>query len=140
MVEGLSNSNFTQNFGGNGAAPNNSGQGTDAQPPAEVLTGFNWGAFFLNWIWGLGNNSFITLVILVISFIPFVNLLTLPVAIWFGVKGNEWAWQNKKWNSIEHFHSVQKMWAAWGIGILVATFVLCFLAAIIMCTLASQST
>ena len=58
MIEGFSSS--AQNVGGGAVVPNNSGQGAGTQPPAEVLTGFNWGAFLLNWIWGCGNNTFIT--------------------------------------------------------------------------------
>lgn len=107
---------------------NNSGQGAQVAAPTEVLTGFNWGACFLGWIWGLGNSSYITLVqfaTIVIGLIPIVGSLA-PIAfmVWFGMKGNEWAWQNKRWESVEHFHSVQKTWAAWGIGLFVASIVL----------------
>jgi hypothetical protein len=52
---------------------------------------------------------------LVISFIPVVCYLNIFVSIWFGIKGNEWAWQNKKWDSLEHFHKVQKTWATVGL-------------------------
>ena len=41
-------------------AANNSGQGKMAALPPE-LTGWNWGAFFLTWIWGIGNSTFIAL-------------------------------------------------------------------------------
>lgn len=75
--------------------------------PAE-LRGWNWGAFLLNWIWGIGNNVWISL----LMFIPGVNIV-----MWFvlGAKGNEWAWKYKKWNSIEHFKKTQRTWAKWGI-------------------------
>ena len=104
---------------------NNSGQGPQAAAPAEVLTGFNWGACFLNWIWGLGNKTYITLLALVAGFVPFIGgLIALGLIIWFGIKGNEWAWQNKKWDSVEHFHSVQKTWVTWGIVLFVLGIVL----------------
>lgn len=108
---------------------NNSGQGPQAAVPAEVLTGgFNWGAFFLHWIWGLGNKTYLTLVMfatLLVCWIPVVGALApLGLCIWFGMKGNEWAWQNKQWESVEQFHSVQKTWAAWGLGLFIASFVL----------------
>ena len=34
-----------------------------------------------------------------------------------GAKGSEWAWQNKRWDSVEHFQRVQKKWALWGLGL-----------------------
>lgn len=107
---------------------NNSGQGPQSAAPAEVLIGFNWGACFLNWIWGLGNKSYITLLIFVSGFagiIPFVGMLVpFAMMIWFGIKGNEWAWQNKQWDSLEHFHSVQKTWAIWGIVLFILGIIL----------------
>ncbi len=32
-----------------------------------------------------------------------------------GAKGSTWAWQNKRWDSIEHFQSMQKKWAKWAL-------------------------
>ena len=50
---------------------------------------FNWGAFLLTWIWGLFNNTYITLIALPIAFIPkFASLLGFLLAIYFGIKGN----------------------------------------------------
>ena len=97
---------------------NNSGQGENIEVPENVSDKFNWGAFLLTWIWGLGNKTYITLLIIVLAFIPFVNLVSgiaqLALSIWFGIKGNEWAWQNKKFASIEAFHEYQKKWAIAG--------------------------
>lgn len=107
---------------------NNSGEGPNASIPAEIAKKFNWGAFLLNWIWGLGNRSYLTLVIFAASifgFIPLIGaLVPLGCCIWFGIKGNEWAWQNKKWDSLEHFNTVQKNWTIAGIIVIVAGFIL----------------
>lgn len=86
---------------------NTSGMGEAATLPPE-LRGWSWGAFFLGIIWGIFNNSYLTLLL----FIPFLNFIW-----WFvcGAKGNEWAWKNKKWNDINHFKRVQKKWALAGI-------------------------
>ena len=86
------------------SSSNTSGQGTASVLPAE-LKGWNWGAFFLNWIWGIGNNVWIALISFVLGFIW---------AIMLGLKGNEWAWQHKKWDSIEHFKRTQRTWRKWG--------------------------
>ena len=86
---------------------NNSGQGKSAMLPPQ-LYGWNWGAFFLSWIWGIGNNTFIALLCL----LPLVNIVMIFV---LGAKGNEWAWQNKRWENVQHFKRVQRLWAIWGI-------------------------
>ena len=96
---------------------NTSGSGKTANIPQDVLGRFNWGAFLLSWIWGLGNNTYITLFILlsvILVFIPFGGLVPFGLCIWFGIKGNEWAWQNKHFESVEKFHEIQKKWAIAG--------------------------
>ena len=79
--------------------PNSSGQGPSGIVPAEVDR-WNWGAFLLNWIWGVGNNTFIAL----LMFVPFAGIIMMFV---LGVKGSEWAWRNKRWESVEQFKAVQ---------------------------------
>ena len=117
---------------------NTSGQGQNAVVPEEVKNKFNWGAFLLSWIWGIGNKTWITFVIFPACFIPLVGgLVVLGLQIWFGIKGNEWAWQNKKFESIEQFHSNQKKWAIAGliaaiIGTVAFTLLLVLYGAIIL--------
>ena len=91
---------------------NTSGQGAQSTIPVEIDR-WNWGAFMLNWIWGIGNNTFIAL----LMFVPFVNFIMLFI---LGAKGSKWAWKNKKWESIEEFKAVQRKWAKWGGIVLVA--------------------
>ena len=82
----------------------------------ELKNKFNWGAFFLTWIWGLVNNTYITLIALPISFIPKLGgLLNLLLAIYFGIKGNEWALKNKKFKSELYFLKFQKIIAIIGL-------------------------
>lgn len=70
--------------------------------PAE-LKKWNWGAFLLHWIWGIGNNSYKTFLI----FIPVFNIYWMFV---IGAKANEWAWQAKDWESVEQFQATQRKW------------------------------
>ncbi len=84
--------------------------------PAEIDR-WNWGAFLLNWIWGIGNNTFIAL----LTLIPFVGLI-MPFVL--GAKGSAWAWRNGRWDSLEHFKRVQRSWAIWGAVIWIAVIVL----------------
>src|SRR5579871_6136899 len=85
--------------------------------PADIDR-WNWGAFLLNWIWGIGNNSFIALLTLV----PGLGLV-MPFVL--GVKGSAWAWCNGRWDSVEHFKRVQRLWAIWGVVIWLGGIVLC---------------
>lgn len=125
---------------------NNSGQGSNTPVLDIVSKRFNWGAFWFTWIWGLCNRTYITLVIFpiaILTLIPFVGgLIQLGCCIWFGIKGNEWAWQNKKWDSIEHFHEVQKIWAIAGtivVGVLGTLMTIGIIAAMTMPVLLSNT-
>jgi Cytochrome oxidase complex assembly protein 1 len=80
--------------------------------PAEIDR-WNWGAFLLNWIWGIGNNTFIAL----LTFIPFFGL-AMPFVL--GARGSAWAWRNGRWDSVEHFKRVQRKWAIWGVVLWIA--------------------
>lgn len=102
---------------------NTSGNGQAAVLPEE-LKGYNWGAFLLSWIWGIGNKTYITLLSFLVAFIPFIGCLAaLGMNIWFGFKGNEWAWQNKHFESIEHFKSNQKKWTIAGIIVTIVSII-----------------
>jgi hypothetical protein len=79
----------------------------------QEIDRWNWGAFFLNWIWGIGNGTPIALLTLV----PFVGFVMLFV---LGAKGSRWAWRNKRWDSVEHFRRVQRRWAIAGLIIWLA--------------------
>ena len=87
----------------------------DDIPPG--IKGWSWGAFLWNWIWAIFNNTWIGL----LALIPGVNLVMIFV---LGAKGREWAWKNKKWDSVEHFNRVQRKWSLWGIWLVIAGFVL----------------
>jgi hypothetical protein len=91
---------------------NTSGQGPSATVPAEIDR-WNWGAFFLNWIWGIGNNTFIALLV----FVPFFGLV-MPFVL--GAKGSAWAWRNKRWDSVEEFKRIQRKWTRWALILIAA--------------------
>ncbi|WP_211232031.1 pilin [Pseudoduganella violaceinigra] len=84
---------------------NTSGMGKFYPAPPEVA-GWSWGAFFFSWIWAIGNRTWIGL----LALFPYLGFI---MAIVLGVKGREWAWQNKRWDSIEHFNRVQRLWSIW---------------------------
>ena len=84
--------------------------------PAEIDR-WNWGAFLLNWIWGIGNNVFIALLVL-------VPLLGLVMPFVLGAKGSRWAWRNGHWESVAHFKRVQRAWAKWAVIVYCGVIVL----------------
>ena len=90
---------------------NTSGTGKSAILPPEIK-GWNWGAFWLTWIWGIRNKTWIAF----LTFIPFFGFVW---AFFLGAKGNKWAWQNEKWESIEQFKESQHRWAKWGLIIFI---------------------
>lgn len=73
--------------------------------PIDTVKRFNWGAFFGTWIWGLFNKTFITLWEIPLLLTP-VGWFTFPLIC--GLKGNEWAYQNKQYSDVEAFHKLQK--------------------------------
>ncbi len=118
---------------------NTSGMGKEAFVLDIVAKRFNWGAFFFTWIWGIFNKSWLTFIFLgfqILQFmLGFLNSLIiepnssvtpikivliimffigLGLKIWLGINGNKWAWQNKRWESVERFHKIQKVWAIVG--------------------------
>jgi hypothetical protein len=96
---------------------NTSGQGEHAIVPPEIRR-WNWGAFLLNWIWGVVNETYISL----LMFVPLVNVVMIFV---LGAKGSEWAWRNTRWRDVAHFKRVQRLWAIWGFvawGVVIAFY------------------
>lgn len=73
----------------------------------KEISRWNWGAFFLNWVWGIFNKSYFAL----LALIPYLGIIWAFVC---GLKGNEWAWENNNWKDIEQFNAVQKKWALYG--------------------------
>ena len=88
----------------------------EADPELEAeLKKWNWGAFLLTFVWGLGNGVMRSFLV----FVPFYGLYE-----WFmlGVHGNRWAWEKRRWESLEKFHQSQRSWAKWGIVVAIIVF------------------
>lgn len=88
-------------------------------PLPDELKGWNWGAFLLTWIWGAAHSVWWAFLV----FVPYVGFV---MAIVLGIKGNEWAWQAKKYDSVAQYQAIQKKWTKWGIILIILTFVLTF--------------
>jgi hypothetical protein len=84
------------------------------------LGSWNWGAFLLSPIWSICNKSWIGL----FSLVPCVGTI---MSIVLGLKGNEWAWQNRRWESVEQFKETQTVWMWWGIASFAVIFLVAYL-------------
>ncbi len=100
------------------ALVNNSGCGKVFDESVKVppeISGWNWGAFWLPGLWCLSNQVWIGLIAWVdVSAItlPLTLGLTWPiVGVVLGIKGNEWAWKSRRWESIKDFQNHQRGWA-----------------------------
>jgi serine/threonine protein kinase len=88
---------------------NNSGCGINSMAPVpDEILGWNWGAFFMPWLWIWTNQVWVGL----LCFFPTIGIVMTVV---LGAKGNEWAWKSKHWRSIEHFNRHQRGWTIAGL-------------------------
>jgi serine/threonine protein kinase len=98
------------------AAPtfvNNSGCGglfDSLIPVPDDIKGWNWGAFFMPYLWPFTNKVWIGL----LAFVPSVGWI---VGFILGAKGNEWAWKSRRWRSIQQFKAHQRGWTIAGLFI-----------------------
>lgn len=90
----------------------------DRVAASDEMHRFNWGAFFFNFIWAFFNGAYVQsfiyigVVFFLNIFNPFISSLAgLGLCIWFGINGNEWAWKNKSWKSLDYFYLIQRRWA-----------------------------
>ena len=98
---------------------NTSGMKDKSGVPEEIK-GWSWAGFLWTWIWAIGNKTWIGLLAL-------INPISFIIAIILGVKGREWAWKNKKWESVEEFNRVQRSWVKWWLIIVLPLWLLSFL-------------
>ena len=121
------------------------GSGQSAMGAQPRLSKWNWGAFYLNGIWGLFNGCWwillINMGIGLLSFLlslvlPFIGLLMLPLSlgwqIYVGVKGDEWAWKNRSWRSVQDFEQTQHQWAVASLVIFILNIVLVVIYSVFM--------
>ena len=110
--------------------------------PYDVTKVFNWGAFFGTWIWGLINKSYIPCWYLLLFFTPWGFYFQLIC----GLKGNEWAYNNKKCTDVEKFNeSQQKQTTIWtvltfvGVPVLYIIFIILITVGIAVATAADTN-
>ena len=89
------------------------------------VQGWNLGAFWFGWLWAVAHRlTGLGIAMLVISIIPYVGIISLGLAIYLGVKGNELAWERRPFRDVEDFRACQRVWRSWAIGFIIATVAL----------------
>ncbi|MBR6099601.1 hypothetical protein IKP85_07625 [bacterium] len=82
---------------------------------------FNWGAFGFGWIWGLFNGAFrktflpwiLLTIYSMITTLPdiYLDCAFLVLMIYYGIRGNTWAWNSLRYDNVIRFKKIQRMWA-----------------------------
>lgn len=98
-----------------GTLAGGTGDSTLEDLPAEVRGGWNWGGCTLGCLWAFAMNLPFWGILALLS--SLCGPLALAVSVVLGLKGNEWAWKNRRWQSVEHFRKVQRIWATVGISL-----------------------
>jgi hypothetical protein len=86
---------------------NNSGQ--NGLVPAEVADGWNWGAFAFPVLWSMSHEVWFGL----FALIPGLDIIVRFV---LASRGNQLAWQRRRFQSVEQYQDVQRIWRNAGIG------------------------
>jgi len=91
----------------------------------EDLGRYNWGAFGFGMFWGIFNGAFIKTfiptIILAALFLMFqkygfiIYMIYFGFMIYWGRKGNRWAWNNKNWKAFNVFKKIQHRWNIAGV-------------------------
>jgi len=91
---------------------------------SENLNSWNWGAFYFGCIWAISNGIYWPL----IEIIPFIGWsASIVIRIVLGINGNKWAWEKRRWESIEHFKRVQHSWAIAALWFFVGSIIFSFM-------------
>ncbi|MHB1000454.1 MAG: tetratricopeptide repeat protein [Armatimonadota bacterium] len=90
-----------------------------ASEPVGPPPGLNWGGLLLPVIWSMAHGAWLWAVI---SF-----FFGMVGSIYLLIKGNEVAFQNRQFSSMDEFRAVQKAWTVWGIVVNVAAYVFAFI-------------
>ncbi len=94
---------------------NDSGQGKLSRLPAGV-GGLNWGAFILSVIWG-GVMKVPGMTLLGWTFLMLLPIVGFIFPFYLLFKGDEIAWQSRRWATVEEFRTVQRKWTLIGFAL-----------------------
>jgi hypothetical protein len=87
----------------------------------DQLEKWNWGAFLSSWMWSIANRIYWPLIIIPISFIPYIGqVASLFLCTFLGINGYRLSWSKASDHNFTSFSNKQKKWIP--IGIFLFTF------------------
>ncbi len=104
-----------------------------AIPPEIASLKWNWGAFGLNWLWAMSMKNW---KLAILCFLPFFSI---GMPFYLGFNGHKIAWQSRRFDSIDHFFTVQRVWTKWGLCYVI-TITMLAIADVILSPSANAST
>lgn len=83
----------------------------------DLLEKWHWGAFLSSWVWALAQKVFWPLLIIPISFIPYIGqICSIFLCVYLGLNGYKLGWEKQK----EDFMSFRNSQGKWtGIGVFI---------------------
>jgi hypothetical protein len=87
-------------------------------PGSQYADMWNWGAFLLCPFWLMNHGRpGRGILYIAMSIIPLVSLVSLGMAITYGIKGNAVAASSRRFTDDAQFAAVQNAWRNWGFGV-----------------------
>lgn len=110
--------------------------GMKSTVPPEVASGWNWGAFYFSWIWCMAHGMpLIGVGILLGSCIPGLGIVAMIV---LGLQGNKLGWLNRRFESVDQYVTVQRIWAKWALGFFIFSLVISIIYVVLVVMTASR--
>lgn len=69
----------------------------------QPVSGWSWGAFMFNWVWGIGNKCYLPLLV----FVPILNWIWIFIC---GAKGHDWARESGLYQTVEEYNAAMNSW------------------------------
>ena len=124
QVGGVSDGRKTERIGSSNEGEQIRGQVNEfTQAEIEEITEkWHMGAFLSSWVWAAANRIYWPLIIIFISFIPYLGqIASLFLCTYLGLNGYKLAWSKASSHNFKSFISSQNKWT--GLGVVI--FILC---------------
>lgn len=101
----------------------------DETPLPDGVRGWNWAAFILGPVWGIGLRiwwtaiAFLVIAVMLRTSWQLALVAWIALAMFLGLRGNEFAWRAQRWDSVGQFIATQQRWSIGALVTLAAVVV-----------------